>query len=153
MNQQAERPANVLPLPRWTLIIHAVQAVIAVIVLGLAAYGVHWFEYGGLIWSIICALLTFAICGYIIATTLFVHKFYIGVVVFGLHCIMALVWLINMALVANIARAWGAILDLCYTYTTYTTIYSSCVADYLGVDGKVYRGTLIAGALLSAIEL
>jgi hypothetical protein len=151
--QPGGQPANVLPLPRWTLIVHAVQLVLAVIVLGLAAYGVSLIAYYALIFSIVCCLLTFPICGYILGTTLFAPNLYNGMIVFMLHCLMALLWLINMGLTANLARLWGDIMNTCYSAFSGTRIYTSCVSDYITIDGKSLRGTLIAGALFAAAEL
>jgi len=44
---------NVLPLPRWILIIHAVQILVAVIVLALDAYGINGLAYNALIFSLV----------------------------------------------------------------------------------------------------
>lgn len=46
-------PSNVLPLPRWTLIIHAVQIFLAVLILGFDAYGIHYIPYNALIFSLV----------------------------------------------------------------------------------------------------
>ena len=45
-------PAHVLAVPRWTLIIHIVQAALAIVILGLSAYGVHWFAYPALSYAL-----------------------------------------------------------------------------------------------------
>jgi hypothetical protein len=47
------RPAHVLAVPQWTLIIHIVQAVVAIIILGLDAYGIRWIAYNALIFSLV----------------------------------------------------------------------------------------------------
>jgi hypothetical protein len=46
-------PAHVLALPKWVLAIHAVQAVFAIIILGLDAYGIHYIAYNALIYSLV----------------------------------------------------------------------------------------------------
>lgn len=53
METQRARPGNVLPLPRWTIIIHGVQMLLAVIILGLDAYGIRWIPYNALIFSLV----------------------------------------------------------------------------------------------------
>ena len=50
---EAPRPSNVLPLPRWTIIIHGVQLLFAVVILGLDAYGIRWIPYNALIFSLV----------------------------------------------------------------------------------------------------
>jgi hypothetical protein len=47
------RPAHVLDVPRWTLILHIVQAALAIIILGLDAYGIRWIAYNALIFSLV----------------------------------------------------------------------------------------------------
>jgi hypothetical protein len=44
---------GLLPLPRWTLAIHCVQILFAIIILGLDAYGIRWFAYNALIFSLV----------------------------------------------------------------------------------------------------
>jgi hypothetical protein len=50
---QTERPAHVLPVPQWTLAIHAVQVLLSIIILGLNAYGIRWIAYNVLIYSLV----------------------------------------------------------------------------------------------------
>jgi hypothetical protein len=47
------RPANVLAVPKWTVIIHGVQMLLAIIILGLDAYGIRWIPYNALIFSLV----------------------------------------------------------------------------------------------------
>ena len=49
----AEAPPHVLRVPKWVLAIYAVQAVFAIIVLGLDAYGIRWIAYNALIFSLV----------------------------------------------------------------------------------------------------
>jgi hypothetical protein len=51
--EASNRPDNVLSVPRWTVIIHGVQAVFAIIILGLDAYGIRWIAYNALIFSLV----------------------------------------------------------------------------------------------------
>ncbi|KAF2022087.1 hypothetical protein BU24DRAFT_37269 [Aaosphaeria arxii CBS 175.79] len=153
-------PSNVLPLPRWTLIIHGVQVLLAIIILGLAAFGVHWIAYNALIFAIVCSILTFAFCGYIIGTTLFFHALYNGFIVFGLHCLMCIFWLSEMGLVANLARIWGSLSSLYGYYGGYDYYYKrdlevrSTLSKRESVPTiKQYWGALTAGALFGAAEL
>lgn len=48
-----EPPPHVVRVPRWTFAIHGVQALFAVIILGLDAYGIHWIAYNALIYSLV----------------------------------------------------------------------------------------------------
>lgn len=47
------RPAHVLAVPKWTVIVHGAQMLLAVIILGLDAYGIRWIAYNALIFSLV----------------------------------------------------------------------------------------------------
>jgi hypothetical protein len=49
----APPPSNVLAVPRWLIIIHAVQFLFAIVVLGLDAYGIKYIPYNALIFSLV----------------------------------------------------------------------------------------------------
>lgn len=44
---------GLLPLPRWILGVHVTQIVFAVVILGLDSYGIRWFSYNALIFSLV----------------------------------------------------------------------------------------------------
>ena len=54
---------------------------------------------------------------YIIATSLFVHKLYNAYIVLGLHALMTIFWVVDMGLVANLARIWSG--PHCHYYYAY----------------------------------
>lgn len=62
----APPPSDVLPLPRWTIIIHVAQFLLAVAVLGLSAYGVHYIPYNALIFALVTVSTSYAKQQYII---------------------------------------------------------------------------------------
>ncbi|KAF2789465.1 hypothetical protein K505DRAFT_253300 [Melanomma pulvis-pyrius CBS 109.77] len=135
------RPAHVLPVPRWTLIFHIIQAVFAVIVLGLDAYGINYLAYNALIFSLVVALLTIGICAYLLVSQLFLFQIYNMYAILGMHALMLLFWIVDLGLVANLARIW-ADNPWCFLYYGY---------DYF--CPKSYYGTLVAGSLFAAVEL
>ncbi|KAF2709676.1 hypothetical protein K504DRAFT_379328, partial [Pleomassaria siparia CBS 279.74] len=98
---QRPRPAHVLAVPRWTLIIHVVQPVLAVAILGLDAYGIRWIPYNALIYSLVVAICTLGVCAYLLVSQLFLHQMYNMYVVLGLHLWMLLFWIVDLGLVAN----------------------------------------------------
>lgn len=49
----ANPPPNVVRVPRWTIALHAVQFIFAIIVLGLSAYGIAYVPYNALIFSLV----------------------------------------------------------------------------------------------------
>lgn len=46
-------PANVLPVPRWTIAVHGIQMLFAIIILGFDAYGIKYIAYYALIYSLV----------------------------------------------------------------------------------------------------
>lgn len=53
VNFNSEPPPNVIRVPRWTLALHAVQFVFAIVILGLSAYGISYIAYNALIFSLV----------------------------------------------------------------------------------------------------
>lgn len=139
---------GLLPLPRWTLAIHAVQILFAIVVLGLDAYGIHYIPYNALIFSLVTALLTMGICIYIIGTTLFLDNLYNAYLVLGLHVLMIIFWVTDLGLVANLAHLWS---DRGYGRSwRYRGYYDKRGKRDTTLDS--YRGALIAGSLFGAVE-
>lgn len=92
------------------------------------------------------------ICIYIMATTLFLQKLYNAYLVAGLHVLMIIFWIVDLGLVANLARIWsgeGYGVAWCY----------GCVKRDLSAIEKrdttyqSYYGVLAAGAFFGAVEL
>ncbi|KAF2109600.1 hypothetical protein BDV96DRAFT_651584 [Lophiotrema nucula] len=157
MDTEAGRPANVLPVPRWTLLLHGIQIILAIIILGLSAYGVRWIAYNALIYALVVCICTLGVALYIIASSLFIHKLYNGYVVFAFHIWMIIFWLVDLGLVANLARIWG-------TYDGYLGGYYSYYSYYYAkrdlhqfakrddTTYKAYYGALAAGAFFAAVQ-
>jgi hypothetical protein len=59
VNFNAETPPNVIRVPRWTLALHVIQFVFAIIILGLDAYGIKWIPYNALIFSLVAVSFSF----------------------------------------------------------------------------------------------
>lgn len=150
------RPAHVLPVPKWTLIIHVVQAVFAVIILGLDAYGIKYIAYKALIFSLVVSLCTLAVCAYLLVSQLFLHKIYNMYVVLAVHAWMLLFWVIDLGLVANLAQTWAD--PLCGYYGSYgynCSGYTYTWTYYAKRDTTTtgsYYGALVAGSLFAALE-
>lgn len=51
---------HLLPLPRWTIIVHSVQILVAVLILGLDAYGIKYIPYNALIFSLVTVRMYFS---------------------------------------------------------------------------------------------
>ncbi|KAF2867920.1 hypothetical protein BDV95DRAFT_597678 [Massariosphaeria phaeospora] len=142
MSERA-RPAHVLPVPQWTLIIHAVQLLFAIIVLGLAAYGVSLIPYNALIFSLVVCIVTLGIAAYMVATQLFLHALYNMYIALAGHALMIIFWIVNLGLTANLAKLWSA--PVCDYYWG----YSYCVYD----DGfQTYYGALAASAFFCGAQ-
>jgi hypothetical protein len=156
MDTQAGRPANVLPVPRWTVLIHGIQIILAIIILGLSAYGVRWIAYNALIYAIVTCLCTLGVALYIIASSLFIHKLYNGYIVLGFHVWMIIFWIVDLGLVANLARIWGTYDDYSYGYSYYYYPYAKRDLSHLAkrdtTTYKAYYGALAAGAFFAAVE-
>lgn len=128
---------------------------VSVIVLGLAAYGVHYIEYNGLIFALVTAILTMGISAYVICSTLFLQNLYNGFVVLGLHILMVIFWVTELGLVANLARIWSGSYYTTYSYGydwdwSYKRSLNKRAEESFTYEG--YRGALIAGALFGAVN-
>jgi len=148
---------GVLPLPRWTLIVHAIMILVSVIVLGLSAYGVHYISYNALIFALVTAILTMGISAYVICSTLFLQNLYNGFVVLGLHILMVIFWVTELGLVANLARIWSSSYGYSYSYGydyDWDWSYKRSLGKRAeeGTTYEAYRGALIAGALFGAVN-
>ncbi|ORY05264.1 hypothetical protein BCR34DRAFT_604552 [Clohesyomyces aquaticus] len=154
-----ELPPHVLPLPRWTLVLHGAQIGLAIIILGLDAYGIRWIDYNALIYSLVCALCTLVVAIYMGVSTLFAHKAYNFWAFLALNIWMVIFWIVDLGLVANLAALWSA--PSCgytygYYYDYYTCTYGkrdmSSLAKRDSTTYSAYRGALVAGALFGALQ-
>jgi hypothetical protein len=176
-----EPPPHVLRVPKWVLAIHAVQAVFAIIILGLDAYGIRWIAYNALIFSLVVVriplhashlhrnnesstnmpqcICTLGVCAYLIASQLFLHALYNMYIAFAFHLWMLLFWVVDLGLVSNLARLWsgdysygfGYYYDSYYGYRKRDTIVLSKRED--STTYEAYYGALAAGATFAAVQL
>jgi hypothetical protein len=80
-------------------------------------------------------------------------------IVLGMHLLLVIFWIVDMGLVANLARIW-AHPDYCYYSYYYGYICNSYVkrdlSSFMKRDTttvKTYYGALAAGAFFGAVEL
>jgi hypothetical protein len=148
-------------VPRWTIAVHAVQLVFAIVVLGLDAYGIRYIPYNALIFSLVVCLCTMAVCAYLIAAQTFLHNMYNVYIALAVHAWLLLFWVIDLGLVANLAAMWGNG-DRCFTTSygwggtyCYTKRDLAHVAkrDYGYTTYAAYYGALAAGAVFAAVQL
>jgi hypothetical protein len=97
-----------------------------------------------------------AICAYLLVSQLLLHQIYNMYIALGAHALMLLFWIVDLGLVANLARIWSST-GCVYSYTYggyscgYGYGYGYSKRDESTTVGA-YRGALIAGALFAAIE-
>ncbi|KAF2007467.1 hypothetical protein P154DRAFT_529080 [Amniculicola lignicola CBS 123094] len=164
MANNGDTPSNLLPVPKWTFIIHGAQGVLALIILSLDAYGIHWIAYNALIFSLVACILTLAAVAYGLATQIFLTGLYNKFIWLGLHLLMLIFWIVDLGLVANLARIWaGAGCGYSYYYGYYCSYGWKRSVDYyeMGSSGLVkredttvgaYYGALAAGAFFAAMQ-
>ncbi|KAF2467262.1 uncharacterized protein BDR25DRAFT_345026 [Lindgomyces ingoldianus] len=152
-----ELPPHVLPVPRFTLAIHAVQILLAIIILGLDAYGIRWIQYNALIYSLVCTLCTIIVAIYMIASQVFVHQAYNKWAFLALNIWMVIFWIVDLGVVANLAALWSS--PSCgYSYYTDTYYCTYGKRDLSLLEKRdtttytAYRGALVAGALFGAVQ-
>ncbi|KAF2271444.1 uncharacterized protein EI97DRAFT_471219 [Westerdykella ornata] len=141
--------AHLLPLPRWTVIVHSVQILVAILILALDAYGIHYIVYNALVFSLVTALLTLIICAYIIASTLSLHSLYNYWAVLALHILMVIFWVTDLGLVANLASLWSGRSDTYYYYYNKRDLVNLAKRD---TTVGAYYGALAAGAFFGAVQ-
>ncbi|KAF2271098.1 hypothetical protein CC78DRAFT_528035 [Lojkania enalia] len=167
MADAATARASVLPVPRWTLILHGVEIFLAVLILALSAYGVHWIAYDYLIFALVVCICTFGVCIYIFLSSLTFYHLYNAWVVLGLHIWMVIFWIVDLGLIADLARLWATANSLFDSYSSdyydlgdwgfrkrelsfYDLNWTS--TSYDGFSYKAFYGCLAAGAFFAAVE-
>ncbi|KAJ4286226.1 hypothetical protein N0V90_013260 [Kalmusia sp. IMI 367209] len=96
-----------------------------------------------------------AVCAYLIASQLFLHKMYNIYVAVALHVWLLIFWIVDLGLVANLARMWGDG-ERCYytSYYGYTCYYKRDLGKREDTTTyAAYHGALAAGAVFAAVEL
>ncbi|KAF2440359.1 hypothetical protein P171DRAFT_489077 [Karstenula rhodostoma CBS 690.94] len=144
-------------VPRWTVAVHAVQILFAIVILGFDAYGIKYIAYNALIFSLVVCLCTMAVGAYLIASQTIFPKMYNVYIALAVHVWLLIFWVVDLGLVANLAAMWGRG-DYCFT-TSYGfgSTYCYLKRDLIKRDDYTtfgaYYGVLTAGAVFAAVQL
>ncbi|KAJ4357547.1 uncharacterized protein N0V89_002123 [Didymosphaeria variabile] len=90
-------------VPRWTVAVHAVQILFAIVILGFDAYGIKYIAYNALIFSLVVCLCTMAVAAYLIASQTIFPKMYNVYIALAVHVWLLIFWVVDLGLVANLA--------------------------------------------------
>jgi len=154
--------SHILPLPKAVLGLKIAQLVIAVVVLGLAAYGVTFVAFDGDSLMLFTALVTMIITVYYIVAVTALTSAYNYWAILGLDIFAIVFWIISMSLLAWEVAAFS------WAVSDYSG-YSSCGYDAYGyytcdkkrdinltkratTDVYTYRNALAAAAGLGGLE-
>ncbi|KAF2132201.1 hypothetical protein P153DRAFT_383088 [Dothidotthia symphoricarpi CBS 119687] len=138
-----------------TTVLHASQLVLAIVVLGLAVYGVQHVRYNVLIYSLVVALCTNLVCMYRFISRTVLRKLDNEYVALGLYIWMFVLWVVDLGLVANLAMVWGD--SECApdswdgskcTIHSKQHVYRSATSPH-----RAYHKALIAIACLAAVQV
>ncbi|KZM19830.1 hypothetical protein ST47_g9167 [Ascochyta rabiei] len=141
----AQQPAR-RRLP--TLIAHVAQVVLAITVLGLAAYGVDYISYNVLIYSLVVAICSLVVSSWMIASRTFLAKFDNTYVSLGLHAWMLVFWVVDLGLTASLAHEWNS---QCNSSPESDKICSSFAKR--DTDFRTYSRALVASAVLNGLQV
>ncbi|TVY32472.1 hypothetical protein LSUB1_G007870 [Lachnellula subtilissima] len=123
---------NVIVVPKWIIILRGIQILLAVIILGISAYGTYWIHFNSWAFAIFTSLVTILIVLYNILTThtAALKTAYNQWAILGADCVGVIFWLSAMASLAA-TRA---------TFVIPTTI-NECVNDGSGgvCDRRIRR--------------
>lgn len=138
---------DVVAVPAWTFPLRIAQIFPAIIVLGLNAFGVSYYSYNVLIFSIINTVFTFIILAYMLTASTVGSKLYNKWAFLALHIFAVIMWLCAFSLLAALASYWT---DPYYYYYYYWT-YKRSLEKRLVTVGAYY-GALAGSAGIAAIE-
>jgi len=95
------------------------------------------------------------VVAYLVASQLFVHKLYNVYVAMALHVWLLVFWVVDLGLVANLARMWGDGQRCYYSgyYSGYYCYYKRDLAKRDDTTYGAYYGALAAGAVFAAVQL
>ncbi|KAG9205579.1 hypothetical protein G6514_007184 [Epicoccum nigrum] len=144
-----------------TLMAHVAQIIVAVAILGLAAYGVDYIKYDVLIYSVTVCACSLLVSTWMIASKTVVRKYDNKWVSVGLHAWMNVFWIVNLGLTASLAKEWSPQCSMdemadkiCSTYvtkrdTTFKVYFGALVgsASLIGVQVLLWLGTTALLAL------
>jgi len=149
--------SHIIAAPAFLLGFRIAQLVVAVAVLGLAAYGVTFVSFDGDALSLFTALASIIIVVYVLAASIALPVAYNYWAILGLDIFAIVFWLISFALLASEVAAYSVV-D--YTYTDYSCYYyDDCSKKRdLGLDKRAtttvatYRNAMAACAGLGGLE-
>ncbi|KAF2625871.1 hypothetical protein BU25DRAFT_492428 [Macroventuria anomochaeta] len=131
------------------LIAHVAQIVLAIAVLGLAAYGVDYISYNVLIYSLVVTICSLGVSSWMIVSRKFLAKFDNTWVSLGLHAWMLVFWIVNLGLTANLAHEW-------HPQCSYTSESGKICSSYVvkrDTTFHTYFGALVASAVLIGLQV
>jgi len=149
-NSKMESREHIIEVPKWTLILRIASLVLAIIILGLDSYGIHYYAFDKLIFSLVTCLLTFIVIIYMIVATLAIPKAYNMWAFLALDILMVIFWLIDFALVGSLAAAFAGGTESVYAYYYYWWKRDISKRDTTTYDA--YYGALVAGAVFGAFN-
>ncbi|KAI8937521.1 hypothetical protein NX059_005239 [Plenodomus lindquistii] len=122
---------------------HATQLILALILMGLNAYNIHFVVSGMLAFCLVIEVCTALIVTYLIVCQLHHTKLYGSNVTLVLQVFMFISWIIVFGLLAGLSHSWQQ---------------PDCTDPYKSIDSETasyttYSGALIASSVLSSIEI
>lgn len=100
---------HIVKLPFWVWILKIVQGALAVIILGLAAYGVHWIPFDAWGMTLFTSLFTGLVILYYFLSTTVLKVGYSWIPVIVLESLAVLFWLVSFAMLADLVGSWGGV--------------------------------------------
>ncbi|KAF2815537.1 uncharacterized protein BDZ99DRAFT_198134 [Mytilinidion resinicola] len=143
---------HIIAVPKWTLALRIVSLVLAVIILGLNAYGIRWWAFDKLIFSLVVCLCTIGVVVYMVVATLAIPKAYNMWAFLALDIWMVIFWLIQFALVASLAAAFADATSWAYSYGYSYYWKRGDLSKRDTTTYGAYYGALVAGAVFGAFN-
>ncbi|KAG9242779.1 hypothetical protein BJ878DRAFT_154057 [Calycina marina] len=148
---------HVVTLPKWIFVIRIIQAVLAIVVLGLSAYGIYWVPYNSWCFALFVSLATLIVVGYNLLTTHVApcRPAYNYWAVLGLDIFMIVFWLSSMGALAATRAAfiYPATINGCYNDGYGGVCFKRSVLGKRDVASYGYLSMMSASAGISALEM
>jgi len=147
---------HILAAPLFTNGLRIAQLVVAIVILGLSAYGVTFFAFDGDDLNLFTAIATIIITVYIILATFIWPIIYNYWAILGLDIFAIVFWLTSFALLASEVAGlsfYSSASDSCYYYDG--VCYRKqrrALGKRATTDIKTYRNSLAAAAGLGGLE-
>lgn len=152
MSFQAQHP-HMLHLPRFYTILKYIQLVIAVLVIGLSAFGVYMIAFNAHAYAIFTGLFTIGITIYFLVASKAAPKSYNWVALLVLEVFATIFWLAAWAALGALFAALAYIGSVYSDYDYYYAVKRGLEARSAYSYGLGYAGCLIAAIALSVINL